>query len=80
MDGQERILSIFAFIVTDDDGTEGVPALSSGMPLVGADLARVASLRPFAQMAADAYGKPVTLAHFSVRTDQEVIQPRDRTS
>ena len=75
MEGQERILSIFAFIVVDDDGTEGVPAIN-GLPMMGADLARVAALRPFAQAAADEMGKPVTLAHFSVRTDQEVLTPR----
>ncbi len=75
VEGQERILSLFAFIAVDEDGTEGVPALSSGWPLMGADLARVESLRVYAQMAADQLGKPVTLAHFSRRTDQEVIQP-----
>lgn len=75
MNGQERISSLFAFIIVDDDGTEGVPALSNGMPLIGADLARVAALRPYAEEAARVYGKPVTLARFSVRVDQEVITP-----
>lgn len=79
MDGQLQILSMWAFIVTDDDGTQGVvgtwlPGLGM-QPLVGADLARVGSLRPYAQTVASRLGKPVTLAHFSARTDQEVIQP-----
>jgi len=81
VDGQERILSIFAFIVVDHDGTEGVPAVATpngAMPLMGADLAMVDYLRPAAQAVADQMGKPVTLAHFSVRTDQEVIQPKTR--
>lgn len=79
MKGQERILSVWAFTVIDDDGTEGIisrthPLLGT-FPLIGADLARVESLRPYAQQVATELGKPVTLAHFSVRTEQEVIQP-----
>jgi hypothetical protein len=44
-------------------------------PLIGADLARVKSLRPYAQQVATATGRPVVLSHYSVRTDQETIQP-----
>lgn len=79
MDGQFRILSFWAFTVVDDDDTEGVISITlPGLgvtPLVGADLARVASLRPYAQHVATELGKPVTLAHFSVRTDQETFHP-----
>ena len=78
-DGQDRILSLWAFTCIDTDGTEGVvgatiPGLGV-VPLVGADLARIASLRPYAQQVATAVGRPVTLAHFSVRTDQETLAP-----
>lgn len=78
MDGQLRIDSLFAFIVVDDDGTEGVPALSTPlgpMPMMGADLARVKSLEPIAQAWAQANGKSVSLVHFSRRTVQKVYQP-----
>lgn len=79
MDGQFRIASFWAFIVVDDDDTEGVIGMTvPGLgftPLVGADLARIASLKPYAQQVATDLGKPVTLAHFSVRTDQETLQP-----
>jgi hypothetical protein len=65
--------------MVDDDGTEVV--IGQTLPglgftaLLGADLARIASLRPHAQAIATRMGKPVTLAHFSVRTDQEVLEP-----
>lgn len=79
MDGQFRILSFWAFTQVDADDTEGVIGMTvPGLgftPLVGADLARVASLRPYAQQVATATGRPVTLAHFSVRTDQETFSP-----
>lgn len=79
MDGQLRILSLWAFIIVDDDGTEGIIGMlgpqGTTLPLVGADLARVASLRPYAQQLATQTGKPVTVAHFSVRTDAEVLAP-----
>ena len=79
MDGQFRITSLWAFTVVDEDGTEGIigqtiPGLGF-TPLVGADLARIASLRPYAQQIATSLGRPVVLSHFSVRTDQEVLQP-----
>lgn len=78
MDGQARIDSMWAFTVVDDDGTEGVVAVQAAgsmMPLVGADLARVRSLRPLAQRLASDLGKPVSLVHFSTRTVQETLQP-----
>ena len=80
MHGQLRINTLYAFILVDSDGTEGVPAFKGDgnmiFPLIGADLTRVEQLRSVAQELADAHGKPITLAHFSVRTDQEVIAPR----
>jgi hypothetical protein len=79
VNGQVRIDSIWAFTVVDDDNTEGVVGMTvPGLgftPLVGADLARVASLRPYARSFATAIGKPVTLVHFSRRTEQEVLPP-----
>jgi len=76
MNGQLRIDQMFAFIVVDDDGTEGVCAFNGPngpVPMVGADMARVESLRPIAQMLANALKKPVTVAKFSIREDIEVI-------
>ena len=80
MDGQYRITSLWAFTSVDTDGTEGIVGMTVpglGMvPLVGADLARIDSLRSYAQTVATATGLPVTLSHFSVRTDQDTFRPQ----
>lgn len=77
MKGQLRIETVYAFIVVDDDGTEGIPAIQSPeggwVPLVGADLERVSSLRELVPFVAR--GKRVTLAHFTRRQDIEVFEP-----
>ena len=77
MKGQVRITEMFAFILLDDDNTEGIPAFNAkgiAMPLVGADMARVDSLRPIAQQLAKDMHKKITLAKFSVREDLEVLE------
>ena len=78
-----RIKEMYAFIAEDsgpDD--EGVIGIQTGpgddgqrlwLPLVGADMARVNSLRPIAQGIGRQIGKKVTLVHFSNRQDLEVI-------
>ena len=78
-----RIEEMYAFIAEEsgpDD--EGVIAIQSPpgddgktlwLPLVGADMARVESLRPIAQGIGHQLGKKVTLVHFSNREDLEVI-------
>ncbi len=68
-----RIDEMYAFIVEDtgpDD--EGIVATNLGgtmMPLVGADMKRVESLRPMAQHMSRFLGKPVKLIHFTNRED-----------
>ena len=76
MNGQLRIEEMYAFVVMDDDDTEGVPAFLSGdlwLPLMGADMSKVEMLRPIAEQFATDLGKPVTLVRFSVREEVEVI-------
>lgn len=75
-----KINELFAFIFADsgpDD--EGVPSytLPNGMtfPLLGADPARIDSLRPMAQEMSRRLGKPVVLARFTQREDVELIEP-----
>lgn len=79
MRGQLRIDEMFAFVVVDDDGTEGIPAatLPSGMmfPLVGADMDRVESLRPAAETMAASLGKRVEVVRFTTREHVEWIEP-----
>ncbi|GAI38729.1 unnamed protein product [marine sediment metagenome] len=78
-----RIEEMYAFIVEDngpdDEGVIGIQAISREhapiwLPLVGADMARVDSLRPLAEDIGRQIGKKVTLVHFSNRQDLEVIR------
>ena len=80
MRGQKRIERMFAFVVVDEDGSEGVPAMAGPrgepIPLLGADLARVDALRPVAAVLATMMNKPVkTLCVFSERTEVDTIEP-----
>jgi len=76
-----RIDEIFCFISVDDDGNEGVCAFQAGatmMPMMGADLDRVESLRPIAkQLARMQYftDKKICLIKFTVREEMEIIEP-----
>ncbi|GAH63566.1 unnamed protein product [marine sediment metagenome] len=72
-----RIEQMYAFVCEDsgpeDEGIIGMQTGMGWMPLVGADMARVESLRPIAQGIGRKIGKKVTLVHFSNREDVEVI-------
>ena len=68
-----RIEEMYAFVAEDsgpDD--EGIVAMSVGhvmLPLVGADMARIESLRPIARDISAQTGKKVKLLHFTQRED-----------
>lgn len=70
---------MYAFVVLDSDGTEGIPAITGPtgvpMPMVGADMARVDLLRPIAEDVAKRMGLKVTLCRFEVRTELETFEP-----
>lgn len=74
-----KIKELFAF-VAEDSGPEdeGIIGMSLGgdlmMPLVGADMARVESLKPAARQIAWLTGKKVKLLRFSTREDLGVIE------
>jgi hypothetical protein len=73
------IEEMFAFISYDKDGNdEGVCAFHGGygvwMPMVGADMARVESLKPIAKILAKESGKNIKLCKFSSRTVIEEIE------
>ena len=79
MNGQLRINQVFAFVIVDEDGTEGVVAvLRDGvwMPLMGADMSRVESLKALVRDAPQCRGKRVTILRFG---DREDIGTIDRT-
>jgi len=75
-----RINKIWAFLSVDKDGNEGVcaaPAPGVGcLPLIAADMARVDSLMPVAQMLARMSGMTIKLVEFSVRTELKEIVGR----
>ena len=74
-----KITEMFAFIAEDTGPEdEGVTAYSLGavwMPMVGADMARVNSLRPIAQQIASSSGKVVRLLRFTHREELETLNP-----
>ena len=74
-----RISEMFAFIAEDtgpeDEGVAAVMVGNVMLPLVGADMARVASLRPVARSIASASGKTVRLVKFSLREELETLAP-----
>jgi len=75
-----KIETIYAFISTEKGpNDEGIVAMKVGdtwMPLVGADMKRVDSLRPIAKQIAVVTKKRIVLAKFTVRQDMEEINPR----
>lgn len=72
-----KITEMFAFIAEDegpdDEGIIGMPMGDMVMPLVGADMERVDSLRPLAKDVGLLMGKKVKLIRFSVREDLEDV-------
>jgi hypothetical protein len=76
VNGQLRIEEMYAFIVMDDDDTEGVlgfQAPGGFVPMVGADMEMVELLKPMAVKLSAEINKPVQLVKFSVREEVEVI-------
>lgn len=80
MKGQLRINQLFAFVVVDEDGTEGVPATLDALgiwsPLMGADMTRVNALKNLVASNPMYRGKKFTILRFGHR---EVIGTIDRT-
>lgn len=73
-----KITEMFAFISIDADGNEGVIGVSSTMgmlPLVGADMAHMETMKPTAMAVANITGLPVILIKFSVHTELEGWKP-----
>ena len=69
---------MFAFVVIDTDGDEGIPAFSHGgmvWPLVGGDVDRIESLMERAREIAKASGKPMKIYRYSVREQIGEVNP-----
>ena len=73
-----RIKEIFAFVAEDsgpdDEGITAMPVGHFWMPMVGADMARVNSLRPVAAKIARRTRKPIKILRFTNRVELEVIK------
>ena len=73
-----RIETIHAFVSIDEDDEEGVVGIRGAdgwLPLVCADATRLEQLRPWAESAARASGRPIKLVRFERRVDVETIEP-----
>ena len=81
MKGQLRINQLFAFVMIDADGTEGVPAIlgpdNVWMPLMGADMTLVNDLKRMVEAAPMFRGRRLTIQRFG---DRETIGTIDRTA
>jgi hypothetical protein len=72
----QSIDALYAWVATEPDGGEGVCSAQLGdlhMPLVGADMDRIKSLRSYAEAVRAATGYPVRLVRFSRREDLEIL-------
>lgn len=73
------VTEMYAYLSVDEggEGLIGGPIGPNGsvMPLVAADLARVDSLRPMAEMIAAHAGVTIQLVRFRTREDLETINP-----
>lgn len=71
-DTGQKIEKLYAWVATEPDGGEGICStlLPSGLqlPLIGADRARIESLREWAEVVHAATGYPVQLRLFSAMT------------
>jgi hypothetical protein len=74
---RQDVTEIFAWVVEDARGGEGIPAAMIGgriMPLIGADRARIESLREHAIAARIMTAQPVRLVRFSNREIVETLK------
>lgn len=69
---EKKIDEMFAFVATEKDGQEGIIGAELNgrfLPLVGADMARVVSLYPFAAALAEHSKVPLKVVKFTNKTD-----------
>lgn len=74
-----KIVEIFAFVVEDDNGEEGIPAYKSKsgivFPLLTGDSALVLSLEEMAQLLSNQIGRSLKMLRFSTREEVKEIRP-----
>jgi hypothetical protein len=69
--------ALYAWVVTEPDGGEGLAAINlpqlGWTPLIGADVDRMKSLRPYAEGLHRTSGQPMRLVRYSQREDLEIL-------
>jgi len=72
-----KIIEMYAFVAEDkvpeDEGIIGFMSGTGWMPLVGADMARVDSLKPIARDISRKTGKTVKLIRFTNREEMGIV-------
>jgi hypothetical protein len=74
--GPRIVAELWAWVVTEPDGGEGVPAIRTGegwLPAMGGDRARIESLRDL--IVATTAGMPLKLVRFTGAEVVEVVRP-----
>lgn len=72
------IEELYAFVCEETPGEEGVCGANMNgqwMPMVGADLLRIESIRPLMKRLAEVSPGPIRLVRFSTREVLEEIEP-----
>jgi hypothetical protein len=72
----QKIDALYAWAAREPDGGEGVCSMLLGdiqMPLIGADMERVKSYRPHAEIVHRLSGYPITLVRYAHREDLEEL-------
>jgi len=67
-----KIDTITAFVITDDEGNEGVMGFKGSegwVPMIGANEARITSLLPVAKLISGITERPFRIIQFSTMTD-----------
>jgi hypothetical protein len=74
MSEPKKIDAIYCYVLDEEDGGEGIPAVQTPdgawMPMVAGDIERLESLKPLAQTFANKLQKPIRLVKF---TNKELI-------
>lgn len=76
-----KITELWAFIALAPDGDEGIASVwdqAEGVhkPMIGADAARLAALRPTAEQISRVTGMRIELRHFKPTGEVEIIDKR----
>jgi hypothetical protein len=76
----KKITEMFAFVITNEDGIEGITGMlgpdNEWVPLVGADMARVESLKVIAQHISDQCGQQIRIMKFTGHEQIGEVNPK----